>query len=300
MRKSRNVIGAAKVIRGKGEGGRGKGKKNLGRLKVEDRRGTPRKRFGQHFLEPVWVAKLIDAIKPAADETFLEIGPGRGALTRPLAARAGRVVAVEIDRDLAAALVRETIPNLRVVESDFLELNLERALDYERRPVRVAGNLPYNVSSPILFALLKGADGGRFFSDATLMLQKEVADRLVATPGRKEYGSLAIQVALSADVEHLLTLPPGAFRPPPKVTSAVVRLRFRPRTVDVGDPQVFERIVRGIFLQRRKTLANALRPVADALGHPAAQLLERAGVDGRLRPEALTLADIARLSRAVL
>ena len=126
------------------------------------------------------------------------------------------------------------------------------------------------------------------------------ADRLVATPGGKEYGALAIQVALSADVEHLLTLPPGAFRPPPQVTSAVVRLRFRPRAVDVGDPRVFERIVRGIFLQRRKTVANALRPVADALGHSAAQLLERAGVDGRLRPESLTLADIAGLSRAVL
>jgi 16S rRNA (adenine1518-N6/adenine1519-N6)-dimethyltransferase len=284
------------TTRGKG----GRGKKNPGRSKVEGRRGTPRKRFGQHFLEPVWVGKLIDAINPARDETFLEIGPGRGALTRPLAARAGRVVAVEIDRDLAAALVREQIANVRVVDADFLKLNLESALRDERRPVRVAGNLPYNVSSPILFALLKGADGGRFFADATLMLQKEVADRVVATPGGKEYGALAIQVALLADVEHLLTLPPGAFRPPPKVTSAVIRLRFRPLTVDVGDPYVFERIVRGIFLQRRKTLANALRPVANALGRSAPQLLERAAVDGRLRPEALTLADIARLSRAVL
>jgi 16S rRNA (adenine1518-N6/adenine1519-N6)-dimethyltransferase len=132
------------------------------------------------------------------------------------------------------------------------------------------------------------------------MLQKEVADRLAARPGGKEYGALAIQVALTADVDHLLTLPPGAFRPPPKVTSAVVRLRFRPPALDVGDLQVFERIVRGIFLQRRKTVANALRPVADSLGRPANQLLERAGVDGKLRPEALTLGDIARLSRAVL
>ena len=132
------------------------------------------------------------------------------------------------------------------------------------------------------------------------MLQKEVADRLVAKPGRKEYGVLAVQVALTADVEHLLTLPPGAFRPPPKVTSAVVRLRFRPPVVDVGDPRVFERIVRGMFLQRRKTVANALRPVADALGHRSAELLERAEVDGKLRPEALTLDQIARLSRAVL
>jgi 16S rRNA (adenine1518-N6/adenine1519-N6)-dimethyltransferase len=267
---------------------------------VTTTRRRPRKRFGQHFLEPVWVTKVVDAINPTPDDTFLEIGAGRGALTRPLAKRAGHVVAVEIDRDLAVALANENIPNLRVIQSDFLELGLETALKDERHPLRVAGNLPYNVSSPILFRLLKAADGGRFFSDATLMLQKEVADRLAATPGGKEYGALAIQVALTADVGHVLTLPPGAFRPPPKVTSAVVRLRFRPPAVDVGDLQVFERIVRGIFLQRRKTLANALRPVADSLGRQAAQLLERAGVDGRLRPEALTLGDIARLSRAVL
>lgn len=260
----------------------------------------PRKRFGQHFLEAGWVTKVIDVIHPTPADTFLEIGPGRGALTRPLAARAGRVVAIEIDRDLAASLQHEAIANLRVIQSDFLGVHLSEALRDEARPMRVAGNLPYNVSSPILFALLASADEGRFLADATLMLQKEVADRLVARPGRKEYGTLAIQVALTADVDHLLTLPPGAFRPAPKVTSAVVRLRFRPPVVDVGDPRVFERIVRGMFLQRRKTVANALRPVADSLGRSAAELLERAEVDGTLRPEALTLAQIARLSRAVL
>lgn len=246
------------------------------------------------------MTKVVDAIQPTKADTFLEIGPGRGALTRPLAARAGRVVAIEIDRDLAAALQREPIPNLRIIQSDFLGVDVVEALREETRPVRVAGNLPYNVSSPILFALLAAADEGRFFSDATLMLQKEVADRLVARPGRKEYGTLAIQTALTADVEQLLTLPPGAFRPVPKVTSAVVRLRFRPPAVNVGDPRVFERIVRGMFLQRRKTVANALRPVADSLGRSSAELLERAEVDGRLRPEALTLEQIARLSRAVL
>ena len=246
------------------------------------------------------MAKVIEALHISRDDTFLEIGPGRGALTRPLAARAGRVIAIEIDRDLAAALSNEQFPNVRVIESDVLDVDLRAALGTEARPLRVAGNLPYNVSSPILFALLAVADEGRFLSDATLMLQKEVADRIGAKPGRKEYGALAIQVALTADVEHLLTLPPGAFRPPPKVTSAVVRLRFRPPRVDVGDRRVFERLVRGIFLQRRKTLANALRPVADALGRTSAELLERADVDGRLRPEALTLDQIARLSRAVL
>jgi 16S rRNA (adenine1518-N6/adenine1519-N6)-dimethyltransferase len=263
-------------------------------------RPRARKRFGQHFLEPPWVAKLIAALSPAPDDVFLEIGPGRGALTRPLAPRVGRLVAVEIDRDLAAALPSELPSHVRIVPGDVLDVDLEELLRGERRPVRVVGNLPYNVSSPILFKLLHAADEGRRLSDATLMLQKEVADRLVARPGTADYGSLAIQVALLADVDRLLTLPPGAFRPPPKVTSAVVRLRFRPRLVDVGDPAVFERIVRGVFLQRRKTLLNALGPVADSLGRSARELIERAGVDPGLRPQALTVADMGRLSRAVL
>jgi 16S rRNA (adenine1518-N6/adenine1519-N6)-dimethyltransferase len=237
---------------------------------------------------------------PGPTDTFLEIGPGRGALTRPLAARTGRVIAVEIDRDLAAALEAEAIANLRLIQSDVLALSFPDILHDEARPIRVAGNLPYNISSPVLFALLAAADGGRLFSDATLMLQKEVADRLVAKPGGKDYGALAIQVSLVADVERLLTLPPGAFRPPPKVTSAVVRLRFHAPRVDVGDARVFERIVRGMFLQRRKTVANALRPVCDTLGCQVINLLQRAGVNGAVRPEALTLEQIAGLSRAVL
>jgi 16S rRNA (adenine1518-N6/adenine1519-N6)-dimethyltransferase len=189
---------------------------------------------------------------------------------------------------------------LKIVEGDFLDVDLDTVLAGEPLPVRVVGNLPYNVSSPILFKLLATHDGGRRFSDATLMLQREVADRLIARPGTREYGALAIQVALHADVERVLTLPPGAFRPPPKVTSAVVRLRFHPPAEDVGDPVAFERIVRGIFLQRRKTLGNALRPVADSFGRSAAQLLDAAGVDGTRRPETLTLHEIARLTRAVL
>jgi 16S rRNA (adenine1518-N6/adenine1519-N6)-dimethyltransferase len=259
-----------------------------------------RKRFGQHFLEPAWVARLVESMQPRADDVFLEIGPGRGALTVPLAARVARMVAVEIDRDLAAALPSRVPPTVAVVAGDFLDADLASLLADERRPLRVVGNLPYNVASPILFKLLHAADGGRLFADATVMLQKEVADRLVASPGTADYGALAIQVALSADVERLLTLPPGAFRPPPKVTSSVVRLAFRPPAVDVGDVAVFERIVRGVFLQRRKTLLNALKPVADALGRSAADLIARAEVDGTRRPGALTVAEMARLSRAVL
>lgn len=244
--------------------------------------------------------KLIDALAVSADDAWLEIGPGRGALTRPLAPLVRRIVAVEIDRDLAAALSAEAGPNVRIVEGDFLDVDLDALLRGEALPVRVVGNLPYNVASPILFRLVRGADAGRRFRDATLMLQKEVADRLTARPGQDGYGALAIQVGLHADVDRLLTLPPGAFRPPPKVTSAVVRLRFREPAVEVGDARVFERVVRGLFLQRRKTLGNALRPVADALGRSATELIERAGLDPSRRPETLSLDEMARLARAVL
>ena len=264
------------------------------------RQMRPRKRFGQHFLEKAWVDKLIAALDASPDDVFLEIGPGRGALTRPLAMRVREVIAVEIDRDLAASLPAEVPPNVRVVQADVLDLSLDELLEGTPSPARVVGNLPYNVSSPILFKLLHAAREGHRIRDATLMLQKEVADRLVAQPGTSEYGTLAIQVALVADVERMLVLPPGAFRPPPKVTSAVVRLRFHPAAADVGDRATFERIVRGVFLQRRKTLGNALKPVASSLGQSAPELLARAGLDGSRRPEALTVAEIARLSRAVL
>lgn len=258
-----------------------------------------RKRFGQHFLEPAWVARLLGSLSPSPDDVFLEIGPGRGALTAPLAPRVRRVIAVEIDRDLAGFLQERMPATVTVVQGDFLEVDIERLLAGEK-PVRVVGNLPYNVSSPILFKLLHAAGHGRVLADATLMLQKEVADRLAAAPGSADYGSLAIQVALLADVERVLTLPPGAFRPPPKVTSAVVRMRFRPPSVEVGSMDAFERVVRGVFLQRRKTLANALKPVADSFGRSAAELLAVAGLDGRKRPGELTLEEVARISRAVL
>ena len=279
------------------------GRSSTGRSTTGSRRPSglrAKKRFGQHFLEPAWVNKLIQAVNPSPDDTFLEIGPGRGALTKALSPRVRRMVAVEIDRDLAADLPAHVPPNVRVVEGDFLRVDLDAVLQGEEIPLRVIGNLPYNVASPILFALLDAADEGRRFVDATLMLQKEVADRLVARPGSRDYGALAIQVSLMARVDRILTLPPGAFRPPPKVTSAVVRLQFHPPSEQVGDRATFERVVRGVFLQRRKTLLNALKPVADSFNRSASELIEQAGVDPSKRPEALTLEEMARLARAVL
>src|SRR5579884_2327173 len=157
-------------------------------------RHRPRKRFGQHFLAPAWAARLVDAIRPGTDDTFLEIGPGEGALTRPLAARAGRVIAVEIDRDLASAWREAPLPNVTVIEGDFLTI-AESTLMQATGPgrVRVAANLPYNVASPILFRLTAMARP-LGITDAAVMLQREVADRLLARPGSRDYGVLTVLV----------------------------------------------------------------------------------------------------------
>ncbi len=262
-----------------------------------------RKRFGQHFLEPAWVTKLVTAIAPQPTDAIVEIGPGRGAITWPLVERAARVLAIEVDRDLAAALRAQPDPRLTVVEGDVLEVDLAALVQQwlgqppgPAQPVRVVGNLPYNISTPILFTLLHTAANTGGITDASLMLQREVADRLRAGPGSREYGVLSILTHLHADVVPVLSLPPGAFRPPPKVSSAVVQLRFRPPAAALQDEALFTRMVRSVFTQRRKTLRNALAPFAEACGLPAAVALEEAGLDGQRRPETLHLVDLARLA----
>jgi 16S rRNA (adenine1518-N6/adenine1519-N6)-dimethyltransferase len=258
-----------------------------------------RKRFAQHFLESAWAAKLVAALNASSVDRFIEIGPGRGALTVPLAARVDRLLAVEIDRDLAAVLVARALPNVAVVIGDVLDLDLQAlAAQLGPMPVRVVGNLPYNISSPILFRLLDASAGGHLL-DATVMLQKEVADRLLASPGTGDYGVLTLTTALRADVQRLLALPPGAFRPAPKVHSAVVRLAFRPPPPSVRNPRAVVELVRSVFQQRRKTLANALAPLADSRGIKAAAALEASGIDARRRPETLTLDDAGRLADAL-
>ena len=256
-----------------------------------------RKRFGQHFLEPAWVVKVVRAIAPAASDEFIEIGPGRAALTGPLAAAARSVTAFEIDRDLAAALRATAPPNLTVVEGDFLESDW-LLKNRPAHPIRVAGNLPYNVASPILFRLIDIYDSGIPLADATLMLQREVADRLVAKPSTKEYGVLSVLVRLSADVERLMNLPAGAFRPSPKVQSSLVRLRFHSPNPKPLDREILVRMVQAVFTRRRKTLENALlafRPGGRAAIDAA---LARAGLDGKRRPETLELTEFVRLSDA--
>jgi 16S rRNA (adenine1518-N6/adenine1519-N6)-dimethyltransferase len=257
-----------------------------------------RKRFGQHFLEPAWVVKVVDAVAPQPGDSFFEIGPGRGALTRPLAARAARVTAFEIDRDLAAALRQTAPPNLTIVEGDFLESG--GAFDAPAgRPIRVAGNLPYNVASPIIFKLIELYDAGVPLNDATLMLQREVADRLLAPPRTKEYGVLTLLVRLSADVERLLSLPPGAFRPMPKVQSSLVRLRFHPPAPKPHDRSAFVALVRAAFMKRRKTIENAVLPHWPSSRASLASVLSSGGFDRQCRPESLELAEFVRLSDAL-
>jgi 16S rRNA (adenine1518-N6/adenine1519-N6)-dimethyltransferase len=254
-----------------------------------------RQRFGQHFLEPPWVAKLLAAIAPAPADRFIEIGPGRGAITEPLAARAEAVVAVEVDRDLARDLALRGMANLTVINADVLTIDLASIASELAAPIRVAGNLPYNISSPILFRLLAASTSGRF-QDATLMLQKEVADRLVAKPGTGEYGVLALSTRIRADVTPLLSLPPGAFRPAPKVRSTVVRLDFRAPPAEVTHPELTVEIIRSVFTQRRKTLSNALAPFATSRAHDAREVLAAAGIDPKRRPETLDLVEFARLA----
>jgi 16S rRNA (adenine1518-N6/adenine1519-N6)-dimethyltransferase len=254
-----------------------------------------RKRFGQHFLEPAWVVKVVDAVAPRPGDSFFEIGPGRGALTRPLAARAAQVTAFEIDRDLAAALRQTAPPNLTIVEGDFLESGAA-VYASNGQPIRVAGNLPYNVASPILFQLIELYDAGVPLTDATLMLQREVADRLLASPRTKDYGVLTVLVRLSADVERLLSLPPGAFRPMPKVQSSLVRLRFHPPAPNPLDRAAFVRLVRAVFTQRRKTLENAVLPHWPGTRASLARSLASIGFDRQRRPETLEIAEFVRLS----
>ncbi len=252
-----------------------------------------RKRFGQHFLEPAWADKVIRAIAPQATDVFLEIGAGPGILTLRLAQHAARVIAIEIDRDLVAGLSSKAPSNVSIVTGDVLEADL--AAIAPEGPLRVAGNLPYNISSPILFRLLD-LQSRRPVRDATIMLQREVANRIVAKPGSADYGVLSVLVQWQASVTKLLTLPPGAFRPAPKVTSAVVRLAFRSPDVAVRDPGLFTHLVRSVFTQRRKTLTNALAPLAAEIGVPARAALEAAGLDPTRRPQTLEIVEIARLA----
>jgi len=245
----------------------------------------PRKRFGQHFLhDPGVLKRIVEAIRPAAGDFIVEIGPGEGALTRPLLERVDRLTVVEIDRDLAAGLPGRLPPGtperVQVLCADALEL------DFGAFPAgaRIVGNLPYNISTPLLFHLARCAERLR---DLHFMLQLEVVERMVAQPSTPEYGRLSVMLQTRFRMDKLFRVAPGAFRPPPKVDSAVVRLEPLPQP-PACDPVRLEQLVRQAFSARRKTLRNAL-PLSsgnyDALG-----------IEPTLRPENLSPFDYIRIA----
>jgi len=256
-----------------------------------------RRRFGQHFLDSSWSARVIKAAAFAPTDQVIEIGPGRGALTVHLAGAVAALTAVELDRDLVPRLRARLPARVRLVQADFLDVDAAALFEGgSPGPWRVIGNLPYNVSSPILARLLDLARSTGRLRDATLMLQREVAERVASPPGSRTYGALSILVQLEADIEPMLTLPPGAFTPAPEVWSSVIRLHFRPPRVLIRDRRRFEALVRSLFSQRRKMLANALQPAASSRGGRASDVLREAGIDPSRRPETLHLDELARLA----
>lgn len=250
----------------------------------------PRKRFGQNFLhDALIIGKIVAAIAPRPDQDLIEIGPGQGALTLPLLKRCGKLQAVELDRDLLAPLAAMAAPvgalvlhNRDALRTDFC------ALRTDDRRLRVVGNLPYNISTPLLFHLLDQAD---CIEDMHFMLQKEVVERMAAGPGTEHYGRLSVMLQYRCKVEPLFTIGPGAFRPPPKVDSAFVRLLpYRELPLRAQDETVFARVVQLAFGQRRKTLRNTLKGVLDDADYAAL------GIDPRIRAEQLDLASFICLA----
>lgn len=257
-----------------------------------------KRRLAQHFLEPQWVKKLVKLIKPRKGEHFLEIGAGRGALTLALAESGARITAVEIDHALAAELAAKAPASVSVITTDFLSLDLHR-LNLPSS-TRAVGNLPYNLSAPILLKLLRFSSYGARLADAMLMVQLEVADRITGLPGTRNWGPLAIATQLHASPQRVLKLPPGAFRPMPKVRSAAVSLCFRRSHVRLRSPVLFDSLVRVLFTHRRKTTLNALKPVTDQLNtlRPL-EICTRAGVDPKRRPGELQLSELADLTEVL-
>lgn len=249
-----------------------------------------RKRFGQHFLhDPGIIGRIVDAIAPQPGQRIVEVGPGRGALTWGLLDRAKRLETIEIDRDLAQSLLGDrrargalTVRVQDVMDTDFGELRGDGPA------LRIVGNLPYNISTPLLFRLLEQRAA---IDDMHFMLQREVVERMAAHAGTKEYGRLTVMLAAYAEVDHLFDVGPGAFQPRPKVWSAIVRLRpsGQPR-FEIGSDKALRSIVGATFSHRRKTLRNGLK------GLLSVAEIEDCGIDAGARPETLTPTQFGRLA----
>ena len=246
-----------------------------------------RKRFGQNFLQDANVIEgIVRAIAPGENDHLIEIGPGLGALTQHLIGRSWRLDVIELDRDLVAKL-QALDPALRIHNSDALKFDYRTLYDGEHK-LRLIGNLPYNISSPLIFHLL---DQAEIIHDMHFMLQKEVVERMAASPGGGDYGRLSIMVQYRCKVDMLFTVGPEAFRPAPKVESAIVRLMpYAQAPFPAQDEKVFAAMVNQAFSQRRKTLRNALKNFIDAAG------MQAAGIDPAARPETLSVEQFVRLA----
>ncbi|MDR3087751.1 MAG: 16S rRNA (adenine(1518)-N(6)/adenine(1519)-N(6))-dimethyltransferase RsmA [Azoarcus sp.] len=253
-----------------------------------------RRRFGQNFLaDPNIIARIVSAIRPQPGETMVEIGPGLGALTAPLVERLGHLDVIEIDRDLIARLRQQYAPaRLTIHEGDALKFDFATLTgEGASPPLRVVGNLPYNISTPLLFHL---ADFAARIRDLTFMLQKEVVTRMVAVPGTAEYGRLSVMLQYRFRMERLFDVPPGAFRPAPKVTSSIVRMLPLPaEECGAKDEALLNRIVAAAFGQRRKTLKNTLREFLDETDFAAL------GLGSGLRGERLSVGDFVAIANYI-
>lgn len=255
-------------------------------------------KLGQNFLDDAGaVDRIVAALGDLGGRTAIEIGSGAGAITGALAARAGRVVAIELDRELAQELRMRFAPErVAVAEQDVLEFDFAAASAAAGERLAVAGNLPYGITSPIL---LKLAASHVWLDRAVLMVQREVADRVVAAPGSRDYGLLSVTVQMYGPAERLFTLPPSSFIPPPEVHSTVFRWRFAPRFVELGVEETgFLRFVRQAFAQKRKTLSNSLRAAGWTQARIGAALSET-GLPAQVRAEALSIEEFAQLFRAL-
>ena len=254
------------------------------------------KKFGQHFLsDPKILSAIVDALAPTPRDLVVEVGPGRGSLTEILADRAGRVIAVEIDRALAAQLREKYAerPSVEIVEGDFLQTDL-RAL--RGKNFLLIGNVPYYITTPIVFKALEPPLPAR----SVFLVQREVAERMAAGAGTESYGALSVNIAVVANVEQVLTVPAGAFRPPPKVESAVVRLTPREEPlVSLESLEQFRSFVQAAFGLRRKQMVRVLRTVRGVSAEKAAQLLERVEIDPSARPEVVAPEEFAALFEAL-
>jgi len=252
-------------------------------------KAPPKKSLGQHFLtDRSYIDKIVMAVNPQPGDRLVEIGPGQGAITFPLLRRHGELTAVEFDRDLITPLMEasEGVGRLTIIHKNVLDVDFGKLAGDGK--IRLVGNLPYNLSSPILFHAIEHAAS---IHDMVFMLQKEVVDRMAAEPGSKVYGRLSVMLQAYCRVDSLFVVPPGAFRPPPKVDSAVARLVPREASdIGIADHRRFEEVVRAAFGQRRKTLRNALG------GTCSTGQIEAAGLRPDARAEQIEVEDFVRLA----